>query len=225
MNKQKNLLAFFFILLSFNLFSQTPSISKNIRLSLWAELDAYPELEYNDENPYAYSINGLKELAPFILSGMVYGWKFIYTPSDKQRNVDEYFELIPIQQIDESINPITYKEPWIQDNKLYSWCEYQRNDFQYQNYLLWSTIQNPVINGIGKGSIKDGFSGIKTATTNAVKNAVREHYRKIIKNKPKEIQGSVLIKEIPTLGIDAGQYIINLDFFLEYGKIREYTKY
>lgn len=225
MSNQKKIFYFFFFLISFQLFSQTPSIKTNIRVALWSQIDAYPELEYKEETPYSYPINELKELAPFIFSGMIYGWKFIYTPSDKQRKVDEYFELIPIQEINEITNPITYKEPWIQDNKLYSWCECSRTKDQYQNYLLWSSIQNPVINGIGKGDIKKGFLGIKEATINSVKNAIREHYRKLIKNKPKEIQGSVLIREIPTIGIDAGQYIINLDFFLEYGKIREYTQY
>jgi hypothetical protein len=27
------------------------------------------------------------------------------------------------------------------------------------------------------------------------------------------------------MGIDAGRYMIKLDFFLEYGRIKEYTKY
>ena len=44
-----------------------------------------------------------------------------------------------------------------------------------------------------------------------------------IKNKPKEITGSVLIRKQPLLGIDAGKYTIKLDFFLECGTIRYYT--
>ena len=40
-----------------------------------------------------------------------------------------------------------------------------------------------------------------------------------------EITGSVLIKKMPTMGIDAGRYMIKLDFFLEYGRIKEYTEY
>jgi hypothetical protein len=47
----------------------------------------------------------------------------------------------------------------------------------------------------------------------------------LIKNKPQEITGSVLIKKMPTMGIDAGRYMIKLDFFLEYGRIKEYTEY
>ena len=32
------------------LFSQTPSVIRNIRLPLWAELDAYPGLELSEED-------------------------------------------------------------------------------------------------------------------------------------------------------------------------------
>ena len=86
-------------------------------------------------------------------------------------------------------------------------------------------IKNPVIQGVGYGDLKKGFPGLKDAAYDALKNAVREYYRAIIKNKPKEITGSVLIRDIPTIGISSGRYIFNLDFFLECGKIIEYSVY
>ena len=49
---------------------------------------------------------------------------------------------------------------------------------------------------------------------------IRNNGEMLIEN---EITGKVLIKDIPTIGIDNGKYVINLDFFLEYGKIIEYT--
>ena len=123
------------------------------------------------------------------------------------------------------LDKITDSSPWIQNNKLNCWCEFTRNEFQIQNYYLWSSIQNPTIQGLGYGSVYLGFEGIKEAAKDAVKQAVREHYRTLIKNKPQEITGSVLIKKMPTMGIDAGRYMIKLDFFLEYGRIKEYTEY
>jgi hypothetical protein len=87
---------------------------------------------------------------------------------------------------------------------------------------LWASIQNPTIQGIGIGKISDGFDGITAAAKDAVKKAVREYYRNVIKNKPKEITGSVLVRNQPLLGIDAGKYRIKLDFFLECGRIKYY---
>ena len=215
---------FLLIFLFFPLFSQTPSVVEHIRIPLWAELDAYPELLQNSEiEAESYPIKKIREVAPFLISGMVYGWDFVYTPSDVARNVEEYFELTEKQLSDNELIGIKYSSPWIQDNRLNCWCEYTRTPMQIQNYNLWASIQNPTIQGQGFGSIALGFDGIVEATKDAVKKAVREYYRGQIKNKPKEITGSVLIRKQPLLGIDAGKYTIKLDFFLECGTIRYYT--
>jgi len=215
---------FFLIFLFFPLFSQTPSVVEHIRIPLWAELDAYPELLQDSEiEAESYPIKKIREVAPFLISGMVYGWDFVYTPSDAARNVEEYFELTEKKVSDKELIGIKYSSPWIQDNRLNCWCEYTRTPMQIQNYNLWASIQNPTIQGQGFGSISLGFDGIVEATKDAVKKAVREHYRGQIKNKPKEITGSVLIRKQPLLGIDAGKYTIKLDFFLECGTIRYYT--
>ena len=221
-------LFFSLIFLTSLLAAQTPSVVRNIRIPLWAEIDAYPELEDAqnlEAEEYSYPIKSLKELAPFIITGMVYGWNFVYTPSDKLRNVEEYLEITEIFPSENLKNEITYDSPWLENSRLNCWCLYQRNDVQVQNYYLWSSIQNPVIHGRGKGNLEDGFEGIRNAAYDALKNAVRSHYRNVIKNKPKQITGSVLISSSPTLGIDAGKYVINLDFFLEYDKIIQYKVY
>ncbi len=212
----------------FGCFAQTPSVIEHIRFPLWADLDAYPGTEEASDTSagvFDFPISRIRKVAPFIVSGMVYGWNFVYTPSDKSRGVEEYFELTEIQPLTPPLEVVKYSSPWIENARLNCWCDYTRTEFQIQNYKLWSSIQNPVIHGRGKGALEKGFDGIYEASENAVKEAVREYYRNVIKNKPKEISGAVLIKEIPTLGIVAGQYIINLDFFLECGRIIEYKTY
>lgn len=222
----------FSILFGFSFFSgaQTPSFVENIRFPVWAEVDAYPGLaipenqeEFGEECSYA--IGRITEIVPFLVNGMVYGWKFVYVPSDKARGVEEYFEIQEIQSEDLVKNGIKYSETWIEDGKLNCWVDYKRTQDQIQLYKLWSSIENPAIQGRGYGKIEDGFDGIKKASEDALKNAVRDYYRKMIKNKPKEITGSVLIRRAPLLGIDSGRYAINLDFFLEYGRIKMYTQF
>lgn len=208
-----------------NLFSQVPSIIEHIRFPIWAELDAYPELiskEDNTDQQYDYPINKIKSISSFLIDGMVYGWRFVYTPMDKARGVEEFFEVEVIENVEKTEGIIEYSSPWLDDYRLNCWVDYQRTPFQIENYKLWSSIQNPMIQGRGYADISLGFDGIKKASEEALKNAIREHYRSIIKNKPKEISGSVLIRKIPTIGIDSGRYVIKLDFFLEYGRILEY---
>ncbi len=210
--------------------AQTPSIIQNIHIPLWAELDAYPsmigEVDADPEaGQYAYPVKSLKEIAPYIIGGMVYGWEFYYTPSDKQRNVDEILEVTEIVSSEVLKGGIEYSSPWLQDNRLNCWCSYKRDASQIQNYYLWSSIQNPIVQGRGYGSVTLGFDGIKAAANDALKNAIRNYYRNLIKNKPKAITGKVLIRDLPQIGIDAGRYVINLDFFLECGKIIQYEIY
>ncbi len=226
--KKNSFFLLFSLIFTFSLFSQTPSVIKKIRIPLWAELDAYPGLEDAQDlssAQYDYPIKNIKEVGPFLISGMVYGWNFTYTPSDKLRNVEEILEITEIVDFSFAKNLIVYSETWIQNNRLNCWCEYTRNESQIQNYYLWASIQNPVIHGKGYGSIYDGFDGLKNAAKDALKDAIRNYYRSAIKNKPKEITGRVLIKNEPIIGIVSGQYVINLDFFLESGKIIEYKVY
>lgn len=212
-------------------YGQTPSIVEHIRFPVWAEVDAYPGLELPEQETdeeateYSYAIGRIKEIVPFLLNGMVYGWEFSYTPSDKSRGVEEYLEVRVIQNLEKETNPIQYSSPWIADNKFNCWVDYTRTEFQIRNYNLWASIKNPAIQGRGKGSLELGFDGIKAAAEEALKEAVRTYYRNIIKNKPKEIQGKVLIRKLPTIGISSGQYVVNLDFFLECGKIKQYSQF
>lgn len=229
---KRNYRKYFFLLLliieSAFLSGQTPSVVRHIRIPLWAELDAYPELEEAQDlsaGQFDYPIKSVKQVAPFLISGMVYGWNFVYVPSDKARGVEEYLDIEEIVPGDVLVPGISYASPWFQNNRFNCWCEYTRNDSQIQSYNLWNSIKNPVIHGVGYGELRKGFDGLKDAAYDALKNAVREHYRSVIKNKPKEITGAVLIRDIPTIGITSGRYIFNLDFFLECGKIIEYSVY
>ena len=262
LKRNRSLLVIFlagFLFNSFSLFAQTPSVVRNIRLPLWAELDAYPglfpideesaeEMEAEssfgnagnsgyDENTgnventekekgvFDFPISQMHKIAPFIIGGMVYGWNFVYVPLDKARGVEEYLEVTEIVSSDVIKGGIKYVSPWISDGNLNCWAEYSRTDSQVQNYNLWASIKNPVIGGIGYASVEKGFEGIEEAAREALKDAIRNYYRKTIKNKPKEINGAVLIRSFPTLGISSGRYVINLDFFLECGKIIEYSVY
>lgn len=224
----KKIAAILLVFFSLHLYAQTPSIVKNIRIPLWAELDAYPEMELEsspDEGRYEYPQKKISEVAPFLINGMVYGWNFVYVPGDNARGVEEELEVVEIMPVELIKGGITYVSPWLENNRLNYWCEYHRTPSQIQNYDLWSSINNPKIHGRGYGQIADGFDGIKNAATDALKDAIRAYYRNLIKNKPKEITGAVLIRDLPSLGIVSGRYVINLDFFLECGKIVEYTVY
>ena len=230
---------FFFLLLT-AVFLSLSSAQKvyqdqQIRFALWAARDAYPGF-FDDtkkqtpaatgKNIYAVPVQRIKEVTPFLLEGMIYGWQFDYTPYDKTRRVEEYFEFTPIQTLtDADKAQITYTKPWLQDDRLWCWVEFRRSPQMMHIFNSWQVITNPHIKGIGYARLTDGFEGIQKACGEALKNAVREYERKLIKNKPKEIMGRVMITEPPLIGIEAGRYVVTLDFFLETDRIVKYETF
>lgn len=216
-----------------------------IRFSVWASREAYPGYFEGDADEETQQKNAaaaaradatgrefvvpvarIKELAPYLLEGMVYGWRFEYTPSDKARGVEEYFAQTPVRSLtDAQLATVHYAEPWIQGERLLCWVEFERTDEMQRLYKSWQDIAHPRIRGVGYARLSEGFAGIEKACREALKNAVREYERKIIKTKPKEIDGSVIIAAPPLIGIDAGRYKVTLDFFMETDRIIEYKTF
>jgi hypothetical protein len=242
-------LLFTFVATSF-VFAQEASQKEQLRIQLWAELDAYPGLVANGstdftdagesgqaseaaaatessipQDIFGFAISRMEAIAPFIMGGMIHGWTFDYTPSDKVRAVEEYFACVPAMPFDKKVNPIEYRQVQVLDDKLYGWAYCNRTPTQQASFDAWGSVTHPKIHGVGQGPVAEGFDGIKTAFENAVKSAVREYWRTQIKNKPKEITGTVLLIHNPRIYIKEGRYTVDLDFFMETGRIIPYSYY
>ena len=200
-----------------------PAKEELIRFSLWTTLEAYPEAgEVVDiKTPFTHPISRLKEIVPFFVEGMVCGWSFTYIPSDKTRNVEEFFEFKPFREYPNMKSLIKYTEPWIEENKLQCWIEFSCPPHLTTWRNTWKNFHK--ISGRGHGKLIDGFDGIYEGATLALKEAVREYARSITKNKPKEITGEVLVTGLPSIGLKSGRYIVDLDFFLNVSRIINYT--
>lgn len=222
MEKRISTLIFTFLLLLSSLSAQEAS-DKKIRLYIWALKDSYPE--YTEEKPLQQAKDHLTSLSEFLLNGMTYGWDFVYTPSDKLRNVKEYFECKPRFSFEDHIADIEYDSVYFREDKIFCWVNFERTAQMERYYKQMSNIKNPRVIGKGKGKISRGFPGVEEAALNAIKDGVREYYRKIIKNKPKEITGTILIRKVPAVYIDSGHYVVELDFFLQTSKIKEYSQF
>ncbi len=239
-NIKKVLILFLLSCIFLNLYGQKSSQENMIRIALWAERDAYPgvfdeaenkkteesNIKEEDFNEFSVAIKKIKEITPFILTGMIYGWNVEYVPYDKARNVQEYFSFTPIQTLSkEETLAIRYKKPWVDESRLWCWIEYDRTEFQKKLYESWKSIKTPKVRGEGFANLSEGFYGIEEAFSQAMKNTVREYWRKRIKNKPREISGRLYLCEPPLIGIDSGRYKVTLDFFMETDRIIEYKMF
>lgn len=250
MEKSIKRLAFFIAALFFSSFAFTqemPSQEDQIRIQVWSDLDPFPgRLEEGEllveefENPisreetslseenylhFSYAINRIRELSPYLMEGMLYGWNFEYVPSDKTRKVEEFFELSTIAAFDSEKNHITYHNPTFDEGKVSVWIWCDRTYDQKQIYKQWKSITYPKIKGTGTAPVSLGKMGIKEAISQSVKAGVRDYWRKFEKNKPKEIIGKIFVVGWPRIYVKQGQYIVELDFFMETVRMSKYSTY
>lgn len=229
MAKNKLLFLLFFSLFSLfsieKLFSQHQSFKDKIHIKMWASLDAYPGIEQQEGDLLDNAVSRIKESAPFILDGMVYGWSFDYTPLDKARGVKEYFEVEPIRTLAETKEKPIYSSPLIEEPNLTVWVDFNRSDGQKNYFEHWSSLSHPQVKGKGSGEIKKGFEGIKDAYKDAILDAVYNYVHARLKNKPKQVTGRVLLFKEPRMYVSSGQYKLELDFFLEVDRIVVYSKF
>lgn len=148
----------------------------------------------------------LLEEARYVLSGMVYGFRFTYTPSDETRRVPEVFVLDAVAQIEPGDPALTVPATRLQDTRLEALFRYTLAPEQRQWRGAWSGGTVAKAGGVGTGSLFLGQSERLTALRNAVKDSIRNHLRPMVLNKPREVSGDLLLWEVGPTRAAAGTY-------------------
>lgn len=194
-----------------------------VEATLWAELE--PMFPQTDDYPLSRdeARQRLLEEAQFVISGMLYGFRFHYVPSDRERQVGEVFELEPVAQIPFGDPRLNVRETWLEERALHVKLEYRLRDFQHSRLEAWYSSAVPEIGGAGEAEMWDGpVVGKRDAVRNAVKNSIRGHLQGRTHNKPREIRGSVLFVEAPRLQVKAGAYRATVRIRVRVESVRAY---
>jgi hypothetical protein len=211
------------ILLLLSLLSHAQS--KPLSLRIWCELE--PMVQENESYPLSTDEAQRRALeeARSILSGMIYGYRFRYTPGDAVRKIDEEFSLTPVAEILWGDPNMGIADAWIKDSLLFIKVTYQLEDFQAARRRAWSSNSVQASSGVGSFSVFTAVSpeGKRSALQEALKNAVREALRPVVFNKPREITGEILIWNEPHTVIQAGTYTTQADVKLRVKEIRSYS--
>lgn len=196
----------------------------SVQAPIWVYLETVPgSLTPEELAAKTPPIRELDEIARFVLGGMVYGWKFTYTPSDAKRRVEERFELVPVMEIARedtrfSKDSITPDYP-----KLTCWARFTVDETAARRLDYWNSVQFKSANGQGRGERASETAGIRQAYIDAVRQAVREHARSLEKNKPKEIRGEVLLRDNPRLHADEGWFVADIKVLVNIREIVPYS--
>lgn len=189
-----------------------------VRAPVWVYLEDIPGFtETQAQKPPPKE--ELEGIARWLMGGMIYGWKYSYSPPDALRNVKEFFSLDPLAEIPESDPRFSLTDLRAEYPRLTSWAQYETGDVADRWRRYWSSTLIDMAKGRGSAEITDGSAGIKAAYANALMQAVRERARITEKNKPKEVTGDILIRDTPRLFADQGRFVAELEVYISLGEI------
>jgi len=195
-----------------------------IRAPVWVFLEPQPGVMDDDiQGAQLPPRKALTELSKTIMEGMTYGWKFSYTPFDKRRKVEEEFELTSLQSILPNDNRLSITELRPQYPYLYCWAEYRVTDAIALHRTEWIRINYVTAKGSGSAARKMELEGVRQAYREAALSAVRGYLRKNIKNKPKTVNGEMLIKDNPRLYASGGKFTAELTVYLYIKEVIPYA--
>ena len=219
----------FFMCMADNAVSQVLATQRTLKFPVWVLIEPEPsrveKLDESKDGALTFAITHMRTSVPFILEGMIYGWNFTYTPSDKMRNVEEYFDYTSISEIRLGDKNLSFSQLKADESRFSCWVAYERTDQQYALRQHWNSVKFPKIAGSGSGSIRDGDAGIHDAYAEAIKKAVREYVQGFTKNKPKEISGTVLLENYPLLSVQSGRYVAKLELLVQISRIVPYSSF
>jgi hypothetical protein len=195
--------------LAFLLLAALPSGAVGERLSVrpWCELEPFVRVG-TDEYPLPRETAARRVLEEgrLLFSAMVYGYSFVYTPSDAARHVEEVFELTPVAEVPWGSPRLAVGETTVEGKRLYSRLAYTLSPSEAQRRSSWSSSAVPLSTGSGEGTLFKGYTEKATALRAAMREAVRAHLRTRVLNKPREVRGDVVLWEEPSTIVRAGVY-------------------
>lgn len=203
-----------------------PAGERIVRAPVWVYLEPVPgNLATGETNPVVPPLAELENLSRFVLEGMVFGWRVVYTPPDRARAVEEYFEMVPLARLPEQDNRLKLTELRARYPLLETWAELTLDEATARHIDRWQSVLFRTVQGRGTGERTAEAEGIRDAYRAAVLNAVREHARTLEKNKPKEIHADVLLRGEPRLHTGQGRFVANLRLILHVREIVPYRSW
>ncbi len=167
------------------------------------------------------AIRMLLEEARWIFSGMVYGFRFRYTPGNLDEGFSEIFELEPrdrIPQGDPDLQVFQVEDDLKRIRVIFNyWPD------EFQNRLLGVSRGGNFRGAAGMGGVPMMEPGSRIASFEAgVKQALREDLRSIEFNRPLEVRGLVYLASAPILSIRSGEYTSRIKLLYRREDLKSY---
>ncbi|TVR00612.1 MAG: hypothetical protein EA403_11435 [Spirochaetaceae bacterium] len=188
----------------------------------WAELQPMVRPDADFAARREAVIRRMLEEAQWTFSGMIYGYRFNYTPFDRRRGVDEQFTLEPIASIPWGDPALTVLATRQEGGRHLAQIQYVMADHQARRYAAWQSRSVSRSAGTGEASLWPGVEQKQLAVEDAVRMAVRERLRVMSPNKPAAAHGRVVLAAPPRIWILSGAYHASVHVRMDVDEIRQY---
>lgn len=199
---------------------------------MWMPFHAILPGELERRAPDQEKLDALLEEMQTVFSGMVYGWSFTYRPADPSRKVDELLEVVPLGRIVGSTgDPATARVVAVSTRTdesggvLTVLFRYYMTPFEAARRRAWASFNLDQAAGIGRYEAADRLETRIEALRQSLKQSVRNLMRPKVYNRPQEIKGEALLREVPQFSLQAGKYVCSAKFQVRILNVREYPLY
>lgn len=206
-------------------YENDPISTRILEGEFFAEMEPVIPGEVEYPIPQEELILRFLEEARFIYSGMLYGFSFTYVPPDSKREVEEFFELLPIYEIPSGDDNMEIRSTRVVEGVLYAIIRYYLEDFQIDRLKSWSTNMIPVTQGRGEGNMLLGYQQRIEALKEGLKLGIKAYVQEREFNKPKKISGELLLAESPLIMSGSGMYTAEVKFRLRIENISRYREF
>lgn len=216
-----------------------------IRLELPVLLDPPPSLEeftgvtvpgYEPRLPDGEAGRALLAEAYWLVGGMIRGFDFVYTPSDRARAIAESFEARP--SFSPEADPTGFSVASVRRDGavVLATVEYALGPAGESELAAWSSSGYAVSRARGtasalasSGAASSGLPAATLARREAVlaaaREAIRAYLRGVTHNKPREARGSFSFAAPPRIYLKAGVWVADLRVFISVQGIADYGVY
>lgn len=202
--------------------AQTPAppapFDGEITLEVWA-------IEDQIIHPEEPAEERLLREAQYVLSGMIYGWDFVYTPEYAARGVARYFELEPLGEIawgDPRLVLRDLRDSRNRDSSIHGQIDFALSESDMQRLRAWRAMETERSGGMARSPLQEGYPAKIEAIEEAIHQAIRDYLRGTTFNRPREVVGSVVLDRPPRVRTVSGSYEAQVRVLILIDEVVEY---
>ncbi|HAE21455.1 MAG TPA: hypothetical protein DCG47_03905 [Spirochaetaceae bacterium] len=196
---------------------------------------------YRPALPDGEAARALLEEARWVFGAMVWGFDYVYTPSDRARSIADLFEIKPRSELAWGSSSFRVLSTRLEGTVVHALVEWNPGAGERSEYQSWRGAR--FTSGQGRASVKlsseparllragDGgplplyVAQRREAMTEAAKEALRAYLRGIEYNKPREVRGSFAFADQPRLVLRAGAWVATVRILISVDEVLGYGAY